>query len=146
MLDPSKRLPTLVLAAGVIVLLIAVALGEHMGERVLGAPSSDRTLGATQIRITPAPDQTTAPYGPDWKRSSTLSAAADPGFPDPRIPPAPLPTRAPVVAPAVTPRPRPTLNPNIPIWRQTPIPTGSPLETPQLSPSPKVSPTTSPTP
>ncbi|MHB8146777.1 MAG: hypothetical protein ACYDGM_05865 [Vulcanimicrobiaceae bacterium] len=138
MLEPSKRLPTLVLAAGIIVFLIAIVLGERMGDRVLGQ-ASDHSLDATQIRITPVPDQTTAPYGPDWKRSSTLSAAGDPGFPDPRIPPQPLPTRAPLPTPSATARPTPTLNPNIPIWRQTPIPTDSPSGSPAA-----VAPTTAP--
>ncbi|HUZ49760.1 MAG TPA: hypothetical protein VMW12_08485 [Candidatus Dormibacteraeota bacterium] len=145
MLEPSKRLPTLVLAAGIIVLLIAIALGEHMGEQVLGQASDHPDL--TQIRITPAPDQTSAPYGPDWKRSSTLSAASDPGFPDPRIPPVPLPTRPPAPSPTPSPRPGPTLNPNIPIWRQTPIPTGTPTgQTPTPSPSAAASPTPTPSP
>ncbi len=145
MLEPSKRLPTLVLLAGIVVLLIAIALGEHMGEQVLGQASDHADL--TQIRITPAPEQTSAPYGPDWKRSSTLSAASDPGFPDPRIPPVPLPTRPPAPSPTPSPRPGPTLNPNIPIWRQTPIPTETPAgQTPAPSASPAASPTPTPTP
>ena len=143
MLEPSKRLTTLVLAAGIVVFLIAILLGERMGDRVLGQ-ASDHTLGGTQIRITPAPDQTTAPYGPDWKRSSTLSAASDPGFPDPRIPPVPLPTRAPTPTPTATPQPAPTLNPNIPIWRQTPIPTVAPSGAPSAAPT--ASPSAAPTP
>ncbi len=42
-MDPSKRFVTLVLAAGVLVLIAAIALGERMGNRVLGAGLQLRT-------------------------------------------------------------------------------------------------------
>jgi hypothetical protein len=92
------------------------------------------------VAASPAPTQSAGPYGPDWKRSETLSAAGDPRFPDPRVPPQPLPT--PLPTPKVTPTPfvpaTPTLNPNIPIWRQRPLPTATPISpaAPTISPSP----------
>ena len=139
-MTPSKRFATLVLAAGIVVLFIAILLGEHMGDRTLGS-AKDRTP-ALPIAITPAPDQTTQPFGPDWKRSQTLAAAPDPRFPDPRVPPVPLPT--PIPAPPKTPSPKPTRtqNPNIPIWDQTTLPS----ETPSGSASPSATPSNSPTP
>jgi hypothetical protein len=127
MLDPSKRFATIVLAVGAAVLLIAIAVGEHMGDRVIGQ-ATERTLqSVVPPAVTPAPESSTGAYGPDWKRSETLSAAGDPRFPDPRVPPQPLPTQPPTPAPkqTQTPPPTPTPNPNIPIWRQQPLP--SPL-------------------
>ena len=139
MLDPSKRFLTLILVASTAVLLLAIIIGEHMGNSVLG--STERRADAVpQIVITPAPNQTTGPFGPDWKRSQTLSAAPDPGFPDPRVPPQPLPTRLPRATPA--PKATATYNPSIPIWRQKPLPTINPqapvpgsTETPVPGPS-----------
>lgn len=137
-MDPSKRFVTIVLAAGVLVLLIAIAIGQRMGTRVLVQASNSGNLDATPI-VTPIPATTSGPYGPDWKRSQTLSAAVDPGFPDPRVPPKPLPTPEPVA----TPRPHPkwTPNPNLPIWDQTalPSPSGSPSASPSEEPSPSAS-------
>jgi len=142
-IDPSKRFVTALLAAGVAVLLTAILIGEHMGDRVLvDAVDTDST--ATTPLITPLPEPSSSgPYGPGWKNSQTLAAAPDPGFPDPRVPPKPLPT-------AATPSPKPspastwTPNPNLPIWDQTPPPSpgASPTtfsqESTQGSPSPQV--------
>jgi hypothetical protein len=139
---PTNRLPTILLAAGAAVLLLAILLGERMGDRVLGQVArGDVTL---PVAITPEPLQTAGPFGPDWKRSMTLTAAADPRFPDPRVPPEPLPTRV-----AETPAPvshTPTPNPNIPVWRQQPLPTPTaaptaiPTEEPTTAPQPVSSP------
>ena len=130
-MDPSKRIVTIVLAAGVAVLLVAILLGEQMGSRVLVAAANSDSGG--QVIVTPLPTDSTggnALYGPDWKRSQTLAAAPDPGFPDPRVPPKPLPT------PPPTPKPSngPTHNPNLPIWDYTFAP--SPTPQPTDSPSP----------
>ena len=131
-MDPSKRFPTLVMAAGVVVLLIAIAFGERMGDRVFTRTSEHGSLETTPL-ITPVPAATTAPFGPDWKGSQTLAAAPDPGFPDPRIPPKPLPTAPPAATP--TPKPRWTPNPKIPIWDQTPPPSGAASATPSPTPA-----------
>ena len=127
MLDPSKRFLTLVLLAGTAVLLLAIGLGQRMGDKVLGSATEQRLGGLQNLVVTPAPNQTTGPLGPDWKRSQSLAAAPDPGFPDPRVPPQPLPTPVPRPTTAKqTPKPA-TPNPNLPIWRQTkPLPTPIP--------------------
>jgi hypothetical protein len=139
-MDPSKRFITLVLAAGVAVLLAAILIGEQMGSRVLVAAANAN--GPTQAIVTPVPSSSGGPFGPDWKRSQTLAAPVDPGFPDPRVPPRPLPT------PQMTPRPKPTVtvNPNLPIWDQTPIPTGEPSATPGRTVAPGAVPTPEATP
>jgi hypothetical protein len=121
-MDPTKRRLTAVLAAGVVVLLAAILIGEHMGDSVIVEAVDAGKLSQTLL-VTPVPQSSSAPYGPDWKRSQMLAAAPDPNFPDPRIPPKPLPTLQPSPTPAVTPTWTP--NPHIPIWDQTPPPSPS---------------------
>jgi protein TonB len=122
-MDPSKRFPTLVLATGVLVLLLAIALGERMGDRIL-VQAADSGLSNATVIVTPLPPGATPePYGANWRSSQTLAAVPDPGFPDPRVPPKPLPT--PIPQPTERPVPKWTPNPNIPIWDQTPPPTPS---------------------
>jgi hypothetical protein len=143
-MDPSKRFVTLVLAAGVLVLLLAILLGERMGDRVL-VQASDSGAKNTLPVVTPVPPQTPAPYSADWKRSQALSAAPDPGFPDPRVPPRPLPT--PIVA-TPRPKPSPTHTPDETMpdvdATSTPSPSLEPTATPAASPSPPPSPTPTP--
>src|SRR5579863_6508883 len=124
------RLPTIVLAVGAAVLLVAVAIGERMGDRVIGQATEQTLQSVGPVSVSPSPNASPQPYGPDWKRSQALSAAGDPRFPDPRVLPQPLPTLAPTPKPRPTPIPTPTPNPNIPIWRQKPLPTVSPSEAP----------------
>ena len=134
-MDPSNRLLTIVLAIGSGVLLLAIGIGERMGDRVLGQVTEQKLQSVSVVVPSPAPSALTGAYGPNWKRSDTLSAASDPRFPDPRIPPQPLPTPRPVPKATPTPIPAPatpTPNPNIPIWRQRPLPTA----TPTIGPSP----------
>lgn len=146
MLDPSNRFATIVLAVGTVVLLVAIVIGERMGDRVLGQAAQQGLDAATAGLPTPAASATPGPYGPDWKRSNTLSSAPDPHFPDPRVPPQPLPT--PLPTPKVTPTPfvpqTPTPNPNIPIWRQQPLPTATPLPSALPSPGSTAEPSRSP--
>lgn len=118
----SRRFPTIVLAAGAIVLLVAIAIGERMGDRVIGEATQETLQSVIPVAVTPSPGAEMGPYGPDWKRSETLSVAGDPHFPDPRVPPQPLPTPQPTPKPKPTGPPTPTPNPNIPIWRQQPLP------------------------
>jgi|SRR5580704_151656 hypothetical protein len=125
-MDPSRRLPTILLATGAAVLLIAVAIGERMGDRVIGQATEQTLQSVGPISVSPSPNGSPQAYGPDWKRSQSLSAAGDPHFPDPRVPPQPLPTPLPTPKPRPTPVPTPTPNPNIPIWRQKPLPTARP--------------------
>ena len=139
-MNASKRFATVLLATGVVVLLVAILLGEHMGDRVMTEAAENDNLSQTPL-ITPVPQPTDGPYGLDWKRSQTLAAAGDPHFPDPRIPPKPLPT--PSQPPSPSPTPSWTPNPKLPIWDQTLIPSPSPASTTfsedstQASPSPE---------
>ncbi len=107
-------------------LLLAILLGEHMGDRVMIEAAENGSLSTTPI-VTPVPEATTGPFGPDWKNSQALAAAPDPHFPDPRVPPKPLPT--PSQAPSPTPTPTWTPNPNVPIWDQTKLPSPTPSAT-----------------
>ncbi len=124
------RLPTIVLAVGAVVLLVAVAIGERMGDRLIGQATEQTLQSVGPVSVSPSPNGSPQPYGPDWKRSQALSAAGDPRFPDPRVPPQPLPTPLPTPKPRPTPIPTPTPNPNIPIWRQKPLPTIPPSAAP----------------
>ena len=139
-MPPQNRFTTAVLAAGAAVLLIAILIGEHMGDRVMTEAAEGGSLVTTPV-ITPLPQPTdTGDYGPDWKSTQTLAAAPDPNFPDPRIPPKPLPTRPPTPQPTATQKWTP--NPNVPVWDQTPPPSPNPSgttfdeESSQASPSP----------
>jgi hypothetical protein len=142
-MHPSTRFPTILLAAGAAVLLIAVAIGERMGDRVIGQATEQTLQSVGPISVGPSPNAPPQPYGPDWKRSQALSAAGDPRFPDPRVPPQPLPTLAPTPKPRPTPLPTPTPNPNVPIWRQKPLPTIAPSGPPAQA-GPSLSPASAP--
>jgi len=77
------RFPTVVLAVGAAVLLIAVAMGQHMGDRVMQQATQQQLQSVMPTPLPSGADASPQPYGPDWKRSQSLSAAADPRFPDP---------------------------------------------------------------
>ena len=139
-MDPNRRFLTLVLAFGTAVLLAAILIGERMGDSVMANAVDNSGTLARSIVVTPAPSQSPHSYGPDWNRSDALSAPPDPHFPDPRIPPVPLPTRPPATPTPTPPPATPTPNPNIPIWRQQPLPTVTPLPQPSASSTPTASP------
>lgn len=144
MSDPSKRFLTVVLALGVVVLIAAIAVGQRMGDRVLGQITEKRLESIAPVTVTPAPATSdSGPYNPNWRREQVLAAAADPGFADPRVPPVPLPTAAPtpkstpVPKAKAAPTPTPTPNLNLPVWRRAaPLPTATPAGE---SPSPGAS-------
>ncbi len=147
----------MVLLLGIIVLVGAIAIGEREGDRVIGSGTEKRLSSVAPVTVTPEPASgpTTAPYGPNWKRTDVMAAAPDPGFPDPRVPPIPLPTplpppkytpapRTPRPVATPTPSPTPTPNLNLPVWRRsaplpriTTRPTGSPSPAPTASVSPQ---------
>ena len=126
MMQPENRFATLVLAAGAVVLLTSIAVGERMGDRVMTEAVSSGNLGTTTL-VTPVPTSSLATDSPDLKNSATLSGAPDPHFPDPRVPPKPLPTAE--QPPTPSPTPTWTPNPNLPIWDQTAHPSPAPSTT-----------------
>jgi hypothetical protein len=83
---------SMLLVMGAIVLVIAILVGNNMGNRVLGQISS-RGAGAAATPIaTPSPGSSDSPQSRAlWKRRQVLSVATDPAFPDPRITPEPEP-------------------------------------------------------
>ena len=142
-MDSSKRFITAVLAAGLVVLLVAIVVGERMGDQVMVQAVDEGNTAQTPL-ITPLPESTaTGSYGPDWKSNQALAAAPDPRFPDPRVPPKPLPTIPPTPKP--TPTPKWTPNPSLPIWDQTTLPSASPSP-PDSTTDESVPPTPEPTP
>lgn len=152
MFDSSKRFMTVVLALGIIVLVVGIALGERAGDRVIGQVTEKRLESIAPVTVTPAPAKKSAnPYGPDWKRTDVMAAASDPGFPDPRVPPVLPPTPTPVpkyTLPPATPAPTatPTPNMNLPIWRRAaPLPTATPESSGSPGPVPSGSPSAAPT-
>ena len=113
-LDPGKRRASLILIAAAVLLLLSIAIGKRMGDRVITKATEQGQSGVgSSISYSPA-RQATEPgaMGPNWKRTQVLAFAPDPGFPDPRVPPVPLPTPIPTPRPterpAATPRPAPT--------------------------------------
>jgi len=145
MLDPSKRFLTIILGLGIVALIAGIAAGERAGDRVIGQVTEKRLDSIAPITVTPAPQRSTSPYGPDWKRTDVMAAAPDPMFPDPRVPPQPLPTpeptakyRASTPPPLALPEATPTPNLNLPIWRRNaplPTPTPTPVPGPSLQPN-----------
>ena len=127
---------TLIAAAAL--LLVAIFVGKQMGDRVITRATEEGQTGVgNTLTFSPAPGATDAvPMGPNWKRTQVLAAAPDPGFPDPRVPPAPLPT--PIPTPKPTPHPIATPTP-IPsdLGTPTPLPT-SPyyVHGPTITPAP----------
>ena len=137
------------MALGIVVLVIAIVIGERAGDRVIGQVTEKRLESIAPITVAPAaPEATVVPYGPDWKRSDVMAAPPDPGFPDPRVPPAAPPTPSPVpsyvpqtfATPKAGPKVKATPNLNLPVWRRAaPLPTLAPAESPApaASPSPQ---------
>jgi hypothetical protein len=131
----SRRPKTALTFVGMgVVLLIAVAVGQQIGEHTI--------FGATQRRveipaqtITPVPEDTGGPneaISRNWKRLQVVSVATDPAFPDPRVTPRPTPTPKP--SPTPKPTAQPTLYTSPPLL--VPIATHEPTETPSPLPLP----------
>ncbi len=96
-----------------------------MGNRVLGqVDRADARSVLPPCDHARARMRRPAPYGPDWKRSQTLSAAPDPRLSrSARTAAAAADAAAHADADADARPATPTPNPNIPIWRQQPFPT-----------------------
>jgi hypothetical protein len=100
-----------VLIMGAVVLVISIAVGNSMGNRVLGqiavrAPEVVPTPMVSASADAASLDQVLA------VRHSVLSVATDPGFPDPRVTPEPPPVRTAPPTPRLTPTPKPTPSPS----------------------------------
>lgn len=140
------------LALGILVLVAGIAAGQRAGDRVMGQVTEKRLQSIAPVTVTPAPQKkSVGAYGPNWKRSSVMAAAPDPQFPDPRVPPAVLPTPTPppkqTPPPREVPTPSPTPNLNVPIWRRmAPMPTPTPVGADSGSPGPQAQASGSPAP
>ena len=105
-----------VLILGAIVLLISIAIGNSMGNRVLGQIAARAPDVIPSPVETPSPDSGVPLQVLSQRQRSALSVATDPGFPDPRVTPEP-----PVPQ---TPRPIPKLA--VPSHATSPSPSPSP--------------------
>lgn len=104
---------SLTLIGGALLLLVAIAVGQRLGDSVLRQATEQRTTVSGPI-MTPVPQTSDDPgHARNWKREQVVSVATDPAFPDPRVTPKPTPT------------PRPTANPTLP--PPTAAPTDEPL-------------------
>ena len=126
-MGPRAGLTSTLAIAGV-TLLVAIAIGNAMGNHVLGqATERGPAIAATPV-ATPVPNGTGDPGSAfSWRREQVVSVATDPGFPDPRVTPEPPPPPPPARA-VRTPKPRPSAAP-------TPSPTpssGVPYTSPPL--------------
>ena len=115
-MTPRAGLSTALLV-GAVVLLSAIAIGNDMGNRVLGQLAGTVPVVST----TPVPLPTVSDLAVDadgrqlWSRHDVLSVATDPAFPDPRItpePPPPPPPPPPRAAPAPAASAKPSLSPS----------------------------------
>jgi hypothetical protein len=97
---------SLLLIVGSLVLLVAIVIGDSMGNKVLGQIASRASTETTPVPIptVSAVDEASQVLA---RRRQVLSVATDPGFPDPRITPEPPPPATPR-PPSPTPSPSPT--------------------------------------
>jgi hypothetical protein len=117
------------------VLLIAIAAGNGMGNRVLTQVAGGNGGFFKNVAATPVPNETRAPVEVNWKKVQVMSVATDPAFPDPRVTPEPPPAPPPrPVRPARTATPRSGPFPGSPI----PAPTQA-VETPYPGPEAEAS-------
>jgi hypothetical protein len=94
----------LVLCGGA--LLIAIAIGNNMGNRVLSQVAGRNGGFFQSVMATPVPLETRAASEVNWKKVQVMSVATDPAFPDPRVTPEPTPEPTP--RPTRKPTPEPT--------------------------------------
>jgi len=97
---------SLILIAGSLMLLVAIVIGNSMGNKVLGQIASRASFATTPVPIPThsAGDEANQVLA---RRRQVLSVATDPGFPDPRVTPEPPPPETPRPAPASA-KPSPT--------------------------------------
>ncbi len=125
---PRMGLST-VLIVGALVLLVAIAIGQNMGNHVLGQIANrGPAISATPIPTpSPSPDDDVSEgsLSTQWKRRQVISVATDPAFPDPRVTPEPSPPPTP--EPTRRPTPQPTQQ------NDTPAPDDTGVDEPQSS-------------
>ncbi len=94
---------SLMMLAGAGLLLIAIAVGQRIGDRVLSQATEEREpiVGPT---TTPVPGASSDPlFEKNWKHEQVVSVATDPAFPDPRVTPKPTPKPSPSPSPTPVP-------------------------------------------
>jgi hypothetical protein len=94
-----------VLILGAVVLLLAIEVGNNMGNRVLGQVASRVPAVTTTPVVLPSPSPGDQQNQLGWNRRQVVSVATDPAFPDPRVTPEPPPPPAPRLTPKPTPKP-----------------------------------------
>lgn len=106
------------LIAGSLVLLLAIVIGNQLGDRVLSQVTERTQPLPTPVMPSAVPTQSQAPT--NWKAVQVTAVATDPHFPDPRVtpppPPTPKPTRPPTPSPTPfipTPEPAPSSTPTL---------------------------------
>ena len=138
----SRRPRTaLVLVAMGVVLLVAIAVGQQIGEHALFS-ATQRRLAVPDDPITPVPEVAPSDdpsLSKDWKRLQVVSVATDPAFPDPRVTPPPTPSPRPTPVPTHSPTPKPVRTPEpdqlytsppLPVPLVSSLPEGGPTPTP----------------
>ncbi|MBV8151273.1 MAG: hypothetical protein JOY59_06930 [Candidatus Eremiobacteraeota bacterium] len=113
-------------------LLVAIAVGERMGERVLHQVTGPPIVPALATPRT-LPSLEVGGLVRNWRRVQVISVATDPGFPDPRVTPPPSPTPRPTKTPTPVPTPTPFVPPTP---EPTPSPQGSESATPAATATP----------
>jgi hypothetical protein len=133
----SRRPATsLLLIGGAIALLISIAIGQRLGDRVLRQVTEQRSTEAMAILtpVPPAPQATDMGPVRNWKHEQVVSVATDPDFPDPRATPKPKPLPSPTPVPTIAP---PTQPPSQDIAPVKPAYTSPPLPLPIASHAPE---------
>ncbi len=126
---------SITLIGGALLLLVAIVVGQRLGDRVLRTATEQRTTNSGLL-MTPVPQASDDPFqARNWKREQVVSVATDPDFPDPRATPKPTPTPRPTPVPTIAP---PTATPTPePAVDQAPLYTSPPLPIPIASHAPE---------
>ena len=114
------------LAIASVTLLVAIAIGNAMGNRVLGLGTErGPAIVATPVPSIAPSEETNAPGVISWKHNQVVSVATDPAFPDPRVtpePPPPPPTARPTAKPTPTAPSAPSESPSKVPYTSPPLP------------------------
>jgi len=127
------------LMLGAIVLLVSIAIGNSMGNRVLGQIAARAPDVIPSPIETPSPDSGIPLQVLARREHSALSVATDPGFPDPRVTPEPTPPPPPPPVPKeviTRPHSTPTPSPSPDDGETSPPYTSPPLPIPIVSHQP----------